>query len=190
MKTLIELDNLKVHFPIGRPRLFGKSQKKLKAVDGVSFKIQKGETLGLVGESGSGKTTLGRAVLRLIEPTEGKIFVRFNTEKVNLTDVSRKELRQHWRHMQMVFQDPYASLNPRMTVKEIIGESLLANNLSSGRDLDDKVVYIAGLCNLDVGQLGRYPHAFSGGQRPRIAIARALVMRPTVNWGRRAGVIP
>ena len=178
MKTLIELDNLKVHFPIGRPRLFGKSQKKLKAVDGVSFKIQKGETLGLVGESGSGKTTLGRAVLRLIEPTEGRIFVRFNTEKVNLTDVSRKELRQHWRHMQMVFQDPYASLNPRMTVKEIIGESLLANNLASGRELDDKVVYIAGLCNLDVGQLGRYPHAFSGGQRQRIAIARALVMRP------------
>ncbi|MCD4718817.1 MAG: ATP-binding cassette domain-containing protein [Desulfobacula sp.] len=178
MKSLIEVDNLKVHFPIGRPRLFGKKQQLLKAVDGISFKIKVGETLGLVGESGSGKTTLGRAVLRLIEPTAGEISVQFNGEAVNLTDLNQKELRHHWRNMQMIFQDPYSSLNPRMTVKEIIGESLLANKLASGKELEEKVVYIADLCNLNVQQLGRYPHAFSGGQRQRIAIARALVMRP------------
>lgn len=178
MKTLIDVDDLKVHFPTGRPRLFGKPQKMLKAVDGVSFKIKKGETLGLVGESGSGKTTLGRAVLRLIEPTSGKISVHFKEEPVSLTDLNQKELRKNWRNMQMVFQDPYASLNPRMTVKEIIGESLLANKLASGKELEKKVIYIAELCNLNVQQLSRYPHAFSGGQRQRIAIARALVMRP------------
>jgi oligopeptide/dipeptide ABC transporter ATP-binding protein len=178
MQTLIELDDLKVHFPIGRPRLFGKPPKRLKAVDGVSFTISKGETLGLVGESGSGKTTLGRAVLRLIEPTGGKVSVNFGKGPVSLTDLDRNQLRRHWRHMQMVFQDPYASLNPRMTVKEIIGESLLANKLAKGKELEKRVRSIAELCNLDIGQLSRYPHAFSGGQRQRIAIARALVMRP------------
>ncbi len=178
MKTIIEVKNLKVHFPIGASRFFIKNQKQLKAVDGVSFKVKQGETFGLVGESGSGKTTLGRAILRLIEPTAGEILVNFNDETVAFSDLKYKELRSFWRHMQMVFQDPYASLNPRMTVKEIIGESLLANNLARGKELEKQVIAIAGLCHLNIEQLGRYPHAFSGGQRQRIAIARALVMHP------------
>ncbi len=178
MNTVIEVNDLKVHFPMGRSRLFGKPKSWLRAVDGVSFKIEKGETFGLVGESGSGKTTLGRAILRLVEPTDGQISGEFNGEPVVITDLEQKELRQQWRHMQMVFQDPYASLNPRMTVKEIIGESLLANKLASGKELEKRVVSIAKLCRLDTQQLSRYPHAFSGGQRQRIAIARALVMHP------------
>ncbi len=178
MKTVIEVNDLKVHFPLGKRRMFGKPKSWLRAVDGVSFKISKGETFGLVGESGSGKTTLGRAIIRLVEPTDGQVSGEFEGVPVNITDLPQNELRQQWRHMQMVFQDPYASLNPRMTVKEIIGESLLANKLASGKALENKVRSIAELCRLDTQQLSRYPHAFSGGQRQRIAIARALVMHP------------
>ncbi|MBW2606370.1 MAG: ATP-binding cassette domain-containing protein [Deltaproteobacteria bacterium] len=178
MSTLIEVKDLKMYFPLGRAGLFSRKKAFLRAVDGVSFKIHKGETLGLVGESGSGKTTLGRAILRLIEPTGGRIIFKNGNGEIDIATLSRNQLRRQWRHMQMIFQDPYASLNPRMTVKEIIGESLVANRLASGEEMDERIVDIARLCGLNIRHLSRYPHAFSGGQRQRIAIARALVMHP------------
>ena len=178
MSTLIDVKDLKMFFPLRRTTLFRRQKIYLRAVDGVSFKIHKGETLGLVGESGSGKTTLGRAILRLIEPTGGRILFKNGNGVTDIATLSRSQLRMQWRHMQMIFQDPYASLNPRMTVKEIIGESLVANRLASGEEMDKRITDIAHLCGLNTRQLGRYPHAFSGGQRQRIAIARALVMHP------------
>jgi peptide/nickel transport system ATP-binding protein len=178
MSTLIEVKDLKMYFPLGRASLFSRHKAFLRAVDGVSFEIHKGETLGLVGESGSGKTTLGRAILRLIEPTGGRIIFKNGNGETDIAILSRNELRRQWRHMQMIFQDPYASLNPRMTVKEIIGESLYANRLARGAQMDERIMDIARLCGLNIRQLSRYPHAFSGGQRQRIAIARALVMHP------------
>ncbi len=178
MDTLIEVKDLKMHFPLGRAALFRKPKAFLRAVDGVSFEIHKGETLGLVGESGSGKTTLGRAILRLYEPSGGQVLYINGGDVMDITMLNRYEMRRQWRHMQMIFQDPYSSLNPRMTVKEIIGESLIANHLASGKEMDDRIMDIARLCGLNIKQLSRYPHAFSGGQRQRIAIARALIMRP------------
>ena len=178
MPKLIEIKDLKMYFPQGRATLMRKSKRFLRAVDDVSFDILKGETLGLVGESGSGKTTLGRAGLCLIRPTGGQVLYHRDGQVTDVTALERKLLRAQWRHMQMIFQDPYASLNPRMTVKEIIGESMIANRLAAGVQLDRRVLEIARLCGLKVNQLSRYPHAFSGGQRQRIAIARALVMHP------------
>ena len=178
MSTLIEVKDLKRYFPAGRVNLFGRHTSFLRAVDGVNFKIQKGENLGLVGESGSGKTTLGRTIIRLIEPTGGRIIFMNGNKTIDIDALSRNELRRQWRHMQMIFQDPYASLNPRMTVREIIGESLIANRLASGDELDERVKDIALLCGLKIRQLSRYSHAISSGQRQRIAIARALIMHP------------
>jgi len=178
MSILIDVKDLKVYFPVGQSKLFNKSKSFLRAVDGVSFKIHKGESLGLVGESGSGKTTLGRSILRLIEPTNGQIIFKNENEMMDIISLKRNKLRKQWRHMQMIFQDPYSSLNQRMTVKEIIGEPLIANRLASGKEIDKQVEEIALLCGLKTRQLSRYPHAFSGGQRQRIAIARALVMHP------------
>lgn len=178
MPTLIDVQDLKMYFPLARAGLFSRRKLFLRAVDGVSFKIKKGETLGLVGESGSGKTTLGRAIVRLIEPTGGRILFTNGNGETDIATLNRKQLRLQWRHMQMIFQDPYASLNPRMTVKEIIGESLVANRLGNGGQMDERILDIARLCGLNIRQLSRYPHAFSGGQRQRIAIARALVMHP------------
>jgi len=178
MNTLIEVRDLKIDFPLGRANLFSRHRPFLRAVDGVSFKILRGEALGLVGESGSGKTTLGKGILRLIEPSGGQILFRNGNDLADIATLSPIQLRRQWRHMQMIFQDPYASLNPRMTVKEIIGEPLLVNRLAIGREMDEKIVDIARLCGLNTSQLSRYPHAFSGGQRQRIAIAKALVMHP------------
>ena len=178
MSILIDIKDLKVYFPMGRSNPFSKSKSFLRAVDGVSFKIHQGESLGLVGESGSGKTTLGRSILRLIEPTNGQIIFTHENEMMDIITLRRDKLRKQWRHMQMIFQDPYSSLNQRMTVKEIIGEPLIANRLASGKEIDKQVEEIALLCGLKTRQLSRYPHAFSGGQRQRIAIARALVMHP------------
>ncbi len=178
MSTLIEIKNLKVHFPIYKQGKLKKKKAVLKAVDGVSIKIAEGETLGLVGESGCGKTTLGRAIIRLINPTEGDVIFHTEGEEVNMTNLDTRGLRKIWRNMKMIFQDPYSSLNPRMTVSEIIGESLYVNGIAKDKELKEKVKEIAGLCGLNVRQLSRYPHAFSGGQRQRIAIARALVMYP------------
>ncbi len=178
MSTLIEVTNLKVHFPVSKQGKWKKEKTVLKAVDGVSIKIAEGEILGLVGESGCGKTTLGRAIIRLIDPTEGDVIFHMDDEEIAMNSLDTKGLRKVWRNMKMIFQDPYASLNPRMTVNEIIGEPLLVNGIAKDEELKEKVQEIAGLCGLNVRQLGRYPHAFSGGQRQRIAIARALAMRP------------
>jgi oligopeptide/dipeptide ABC transporter ATP-binding protein len=178
MSTLIEIKNLKVHFPISKQGKFRKKKAILKAVDGVSIKIAEGETLGLVGESGCGKTTLGKAIIRLIDPTGGDVVFHIDDEEVEMRSLNAKGLRKMWRNMKMIFQDPYASLNPRMTVSEIIGESLYVNGIAKGEELKEKVKEVAGLCGLNARQLGRYPHAFSGGQRQRVAIARALAMRP------------
>ena len=178
MSRLIGVSDLKVHFPIGKAGLFGRPAGYVKAVDGVSFEIQRGETFGLVGESGSGKTTLGRAMLRAIEPTSGQIGYQRNDQSVDIMALDRSGLRAMLRYMQMIFQDPYSSLNPRMTVRDVIGEPLIANKLAKGSALSERVIDMARRCGLDVEHLSRYPHAFSGGQRQRIAIARALVLHP------------
>ena len=175
---LVSIEDLKVHFPIRRGGIFGRTAGAVRAVDGVTLDVLRGETLGLVGESGSGKTTLGRAVLRVVESTSGRIRIRLDDRDIDLRAIDQAGLRRLWRHMQLIFQDPYSSLNPRMTVREIIGESLLVHGLARGAALETWVADIAQKCGLDAEHLGRYPHAFSGGQRQRISIARALVMRP------------
>ena len=172
---LVEVDRLSIRFPVGRAGFWGKQVKFVSAVDDVSLSIAPGETLGLVGESGSGKTTLGRAVLRRITPAAGRI--RFRSE--DITDVTGEPLRQLRRHMQLVFQDPYASLNPRKTILELVSEPLIVHGLAKNseearpavRDLLDR-------CGLPVDTIDRYAHAFSGGQRQRVGIARALALRP------------
>ena len=175
--NLLEVKNLKVHFPI-HGGFFRKVIGHVRAVDGVSFSINRGETLGLVGESGSGKTTVGRSILRAIEPTGGEVLFRNNGQQINLADLRGEELRKFRKHMQMIFQDPYSSLNPRMTVRDIIAEPLVANNLAKGKSVDEQVRETAALCKLNLEHLRRFPHAFSGGQRQRIGIARALVSNP------------
>lgn len=174
-KPLVEVENLSIHFPVGRSGFWGQHRNVVHAVDDVSFFINRGETLGLVGESGSGKTTTGRAILRRIEPTSGTIRFR----DLDITQTSGKELRELRRHMQLVFQDPYASLNPRMTVQELVAEPLLVHGLIKNvSDGHDRVVELLERCGLPGDTLGRYPHAFSGGQRQRIGIARALALQP------------
>lgn len=176
-EILLEVKGLKKHFPIEKGflrRVVG----QIKAVDGVDFYIREGETLGLVGESGCGKSTIGKCVLRGIEPTAGEVKLRLNGEMVDITTLKRKELRAIRRHMQMIFQDPYSSLDPRMTVLEIVGEPLIAPNLMQGQELRDRVAYLMEIVGLEVKYLRRYPHAFSGGQRQRLGIARALATNP------------
>ncbi len=178
MEPLITIRDLQVSFPVGKAGIFGRPKAYLQAVAGVSLDIRKGETLGLVGESGSGKTTLGRALLRLQEPTGGNVVFNHDDRHISLGELKTKDLRRVWRHMQMVFQDPYASLNPRMTVREIIAEPLMVHRQGTSKEILSKVEEIAELCGLQREQLRRYPHAFSGGQRQRIAIARALALMP------------
>ena len=178
MTMLLEVEDLKVHFAAGGRGLLARPSPAVRAVDGVSFRILRGETLGLVGESGSGKTTLGRAVLRAIEPTSGKVRFHRDGEAIDVMDLDRRGLRAVWRHMQIIFQDPYSSLNPRMTVRDVIAEPLVANRLAKGAELEERVLDVARRCGLSLQHLSRFPHAFSGGQRQRIAIARALVLRP------------
>jgi len=176
--TLLEIKDLKVHFPIRSKHLFGGVTKYVKAVDGVSFYIEKGETLGLVGESGSGKTTVGRSILRAIEPTEGQVTFNIDGKMLDLAKFTDKEMRVFRKNMQLIFQDPYSSLNPRMTVRDIIAEPLVAQNLAKGKEVDERVRDAAALCKLNLEYLRRFPHAFSGGQRQRIGIARALISQP------------
>jgi len=175
---LLEIKNLKVHFPIRSTRLFGGTTEYVKAVDGVSFYIEKGETLGLVGESGSGKTTVGRSILQAIIPTEGQVTFNVDGQMVDLAQLQGKNLRVFRRYMQLIFQDPYSSLNPRMTVRDIIAEPLVATKLVPSKEVDGRVRETAALCKLNLEYLRRFPHAFSGGQRQRIGIARALISRP------------
>ncbi len=180
--ALIEVKNLKKYFPI-RAALFGRETGNVKAVDDVSFKIRRGETLGLVGETGCGKTTLGRCVVRLYKPLAGQILYRYENDagqetQIDLAGLSGRELKPHRRDIQMIFQDPYSSLNPRRTVFDTISEPLRANNLVSGRELEERVVHLMEIVGLETRYLRRYPHAFSGGQRQRVGIARSLATNP------------
>jgi len=178
METLLKIEELKLHYSVGRYNLFKRRPNSIKAVDGVSLNLEKGRSMGLVGESGCGKTSLGRAILRVVNPTAGKVFLTLQEEKIDVTALDKVRLKKIWRHMQMIFQDPYSSLNPRMTVRDIIAEPLVANKITKGSELEERVIDMALKCGLDVEQLSRYPHAFSGGQRQRIGIARALILRP------------
>jgi oligopeptide transport system ATP-binding protein len=171
-ENLISLQNLKVHYKIGGG-LFTQA-KSVRAVDGVSLDIRKGETLGLVGESGCGKSTLGKAILRLTEPTGGKVLYQGS----DLAALSQSAMRDRRKHLQMIFQDPYASLNPRMTVGSIIGEPLRTYGLTNGRSVNEKVQELMETVGLSRRFIKRYPHEFSGGQRQRIGIARALAVDP------------
>jgi len=172
--NLLEVKNLKVHFPV-KHGLFSRVKAHVKAVDDVSFAIQPGETLGLVGESGCGKTTLGRAIVKLVEPTAGSILF----EGEDIAQLSGSELRKRRRGFQMIFQDPYGSLNPRMTVGQIIGEAIDIHKLADSTTARQKrIVDLLKAVGLDAIHAQRYPHEFSGGQRQRIGIARALAVEP------------
>ncbi|MBA7565500.1 Oligopeptide transport ATP-binding protein OppF [subsurface metagenome] len=176
--VILDVKGMKKYFPI-QSGFFQKITGFIKAVNDVDFFIYEGETLGLVGESGCGKTTLGRCILRAIEPTSGKTL--FRNEKGEVVDVNAlnyKEMRNIRKDMQLIFQDPYSSLNPRMTVFNIIAEPLLCNNILRGKALKDRVIEIIELVRLSSKYLEYYPHAFSGGQRQRIGIARALATNP------------
>lgn len=177
-QPLLETKDLKKYYPLLQG-MFGGGPGTVKAIDGISFYVEKGETLGLVGESGSGKTTTGRAILRAVEPTAGQVLFRFDADgAVDFTALNKKDLRRFRRYVQMIFQDPYSSLNPRMTARDIIAEPLVASGLAKGSEVDDRVRQVALRCQLNLEHLRRYPHAFSGGQRQRIGIARALVVQP------------
>jgi peptide/nickel transport system ATP-binding protein len=174
---LLEVINLKKYFPIQRG-ILRRTKGYVKAVDGVTFTIGVGETLGLVGESGCGKTTTGRCIARVFQPSGGDILFHENGSVVKINRLEKQELKAFRKNMQMIFQDPFSSLNPRMTVLELVGEPLLAHGIARGRALEDRVAEMLVAVGLKVEHLRRYPHSFSGGQRQRIGIARALVQRP------------
>jgi peptide/nickel transport system ATP-binding protein len=181
-QVLLEVRNLRKHFPVEKG-FFRRRLGTIKAVDGVNLFIREGETLGLVGESGCGKTTLGRCVLRAIEPTSGQILMRVDGGMVDITTLNKQDMRAIRRHMHMIFQDPYSSLDPRMTILDIIGEPLLENGLARGRELEERVRTLVELVGLDMKHMKRYPHAFSGGQRQRIGVARSLATNPRLIIG-------
>lgn len=174
-KLLLDVRNLKMHFPITRGIIFQREVGAIKAVDGLDFTMFQGETLGLVGESGCGKSTTGRAILQLYRPTEGQVIF----EGKDLTQTKGEELRRMRRRMQMIFQDPYASLNPRMTVGSIIGEPLEVHGIGNTRkERQERVQELLKIVGLNPYFVNRYPHEFSGGQRQRIGVARALAVNP------------
>ena len=177
-ENLLEVKNLVKYFPV-RGGVFSRVRNYVKAVDGISFEVKPGETLGLVGESGCGKSTAGRSILRLIEPTSGEI----NFEGENICDLSNEELRKRRRQMQIIFQDPYASLNPRMTIGSIVGEPLTIHNVAKGQERKDRVEQLLHRVGLRPEHIRRYPHEFSGGQRQRIGLARALALNPKLIIG-------
>ncbi|MGD8472680.1 MAG: dipeptide ABC transporter ATP-binding protein [Anaerolineae bacterium] len=172
--VLVKVRDLKMHFPITQGIVIQRQVGAIKAVDGISFDIMRGETLGLVGESGCGKSTTGRAMLQLYRPTAGDVYF----EDMNLTEIKGEKLRRMRRRMQMIFQDPYASLNPRMTVGDIIGEPMLVHNISRGKERRARVQDLLRTVGLNPYFVNRYPHEFSGGQRQRIGVARALALNP------------
>jgi peptide/nickel transport system ATP-binding protein len=176
-QTLLEVRNLKKYFPIQKG-FFRRTVGHVRAVDGVDFFIREGETLGLVGESGCGKTTTGRLILRALQPTEGEVLFRKDGEMVNITQVSDEEMKALRRDMQIIFQDPFSSLNPRMTVMDIVGEPLIIHGIAKGNELRSQVRELLEAVGLKAQHMNRYPYAFSGGQRQRIGIARALALRP------------
>lgn len=172
-EVILRVENLKKYFPI-KGGFFSKTIGNVKAVDGVSLEVRKGETLGIVGESGCGKSTTGRAILQLLKPTGGKVYFKDQ----DLSKLSKKEMRALRPKMQLIFQDPYSSLNPRMTVGQIIGEALIDHKMATKENLREKVLEVMDLCGLAEYQIDRFPHEFSGGQRQRIGIARALALDP------------
>lgn len=171
--TLLSVNNLKKYYPV-QSGLLNRVSNWVKAVDGVSFSIKKGEVLGMVGESGCGKTTVARALMRLIEPTSGEVFF----DGSNLLSASRSELRRMRKYIQIVFQDPYRSLNPRMTVNNIVGEALRIHESLTAKQAEQRVIQALDKVGLSAEYRFRYPHEFSGGQRQRIGIARALILQP------------
>jgi len=173
MTEILKIDNIVKHFP-ARGGMFKKSDGVVHAVDGVSFSIEEGETFGLVGESGCGKSTLGRVIARLIEPTSGEVIF----DSKDITRLKAKGLKSVRRGLQLIFQDPYASLNPRMPVGEIIGEALKIHNIANGKERGERVKKLIDIVGLPKDSAYRYPHEFSGGQRQRIGIARALALNP------------
>jgi len=170
---LLQVRGLRKYFPI-RGGVFSRVVANVKAVEDVSFDVRKGEVVGLVGESGSGKTTAGRAILRLIEPTAGEVMF----EGVDVAKLPKAKMRDYRKEMQIIFQDPFASLNPRMSVGDIIGEALTIHNLARGKAKEDRVADLLERVGMNAGHMRRYPHEFSGGQRQRIGIARALAVDP------------
>ncbi|KGK89746.1 peptide ABC transporter substrate-binding protein [Desulfosporosinus sp. HMP52] len=173
-ETLLKVENLKKYFPVKKGLVIQRHVGDVKAVDGVSFEIYPGETLGMVGESGCGKSTLGRTILRLLEPTQGKVIFQGQS----LTELSREEMRKIRSQMQMIFQDPLASLNPRMKVRDIIGEPILIHEVLNRVEREKRVSKLLNIVGLSPNHGERYPHEFSGGQRQRLGIARALAVNP------------
>jgi oligopeptide transport system ATP-binding protein len=172
--VLVQVEGLKMYFPITQGIVFQRHTGDIKAVDGISFSIRRGETLGLVGESGCGKSTTGRAILQLYRPTAGHVYF----EDRDLTRLQGEQLRRMRRQMQMIFQDPYASLNPRMTVGSIVGEPLEVHNILNRQERQGRVQELLEIVGLNPYFINRYPHEFSGGQRQRIGVARALAVNP------------
>ncbi len=172
-ETLLRVEDLVMHFPIYRG-VIKRQVGAVHAVDGISFEIKQGETLGLVGESGCGKSTTGRTILQLYKPTGGHVYYR----DTDLTTLKPEAMRWMRREMQMIFQDPYASLNPRMTLRDIVSQPLTAFEMASGKEIDNRVAELLKLVKLNPDFAGRYPHEFSGGQRQRIGVARALALNP------------
>lgn len=179
-QPLLQVKNLYKHFPVFSQGFIRRQTGLIKAVDGVSFDLMQGETLGLVGESGCGKTTAGRAILRALKPTDGEVIFCDGEQSVDLTKLAEKDLKPLRPKMQMIFQDPFASLNPRMTVSDIVGEPLAIHKMASGSEREDRVTQMLKKVGLMPEHRTRYPHAFSGGQRQRIGIARALIMQPSL----------
>jgi oligopeptide transport system ATP-binding protein len=176
---LLQVVDLKKHFPITQGVIFMRQIGSVKAVDGISFEVKRGETMGLVGESGCGKSTTGRTILQLHRATSGQVFFAgAGDQTVELTALKGEPLRRMRRKMQMIFQDPYASLNPRMTVGDIIGEPLIIHGVARGKEVNERVQQLLNVVGLNPLFANRYPHEFSGGQRQRIGIARALALNP------------
>jgi oligopeptide/dipeptide ABC transporter ATP-binding protein len=177
-KVILEVNDLKLHFPIYHG-IFQRLAGHVKAVDGVSFTLRDGEVLGLVGESGCGKTTVGRTVLRLYNPTSGEIWYnKLSGERIDIAPISQKQMKPLRREMRMIFQDPFSSLNPRLTVRDIIGEPLEIHGIARGKEAEQRVAELMESVGLNPALMRRYPHEFSGGQRQRIGLARTLSLNP------------
>jgi len=178
-RTLLEIKGLKKYFPI-QAGFLRRTIGHIKAVDNVTLNVRQGETLGVVGESGCGKTTMGRCLVKLYEPTGGEVLLHTPDKTLSVTNLSNQDKRLFRRSAQIIFQDPFASLNPRMSILETVGEPLLVNGLANGRELEERVKKVITQVGLRVEHLRRYPHSFSGGQRQRVGIARALVVNPSL----------